>query len=221
MNVDVRISTDSISRDDQAVYVIDDDRSACADISALMRSVGILVKSYTDPEDFLAGEMPNSPSCLILDVRLRGQSGFLVQRRVLANDMRIPIIFLTAHGDIAMSVRAMKAGATDFLTKPFRDQDLLDAVSEAIELDRRRRLADQHQAEAKRNYELLTARERQVMTLVAQGLRNGQIAAELCVAEVTVRIHRKHAMKKMRARSLAHFVRLASTLRLLSSAPIN
>jgi FixJ family two-component response regulator len=192
--------------DDSVVYVVDDDASMREAVEMLLRSVGFSVKTFASAEDFLTFDMPDLPACLVIDVRLKGQSGLAVQQRSGAQQLRIPIIFMTGHGDIAMSVKAMKAGATDFLTKPFRDQDMLDAVAGALESDRQRRAADHSFDGLRRCYATLTPREREVMQLIIKGLRNKQIAAELCLSEITVKIHRNQAMKKMESRSLADFV---------------
>jgi RNA polymerase sigma factor (sigma-70 family) len=192
--------------DDSIVYVVDDDESMRDAVESLLRSVGFDAKTFASAEDFLAFPMPDLPACLIIDVRLKGQSGLVVQERCSAQQVRIPIIFMTGHGDIAMSVRAMKAGAKDFLTKPFRDQDMLDTVADALESDRQRRAADHSFDGLRRCYATLTPREREVMQLIVKGLRNKQIAAELRLSEITVKIHRNQAMKKMQSCSLADFV---------------
>ncbi|MFC7628042.1 response regulator transcription factor [Paraburkholderia humisilvae] len=192
--------------DEPIVYVVDDDESMREAVEMLLRSVGFNVKTFASAEDFLALPMMDQPACLVIDVRLKGQSGLVVQERYSAHQVRIPIIFMTGHGDIAMSVRAMKAGAADFLTKPFRDQDMLDAVACALESDRQRRAADHSFDDLRRCYATLTPREREVMQLIVKGLRNKQIAAELRLSEITVKIHRNQAMKKMQSRSLAEFV---------------
>ena len=160
----------------------------------------------------MQSKLPPVPSCLVLDVRLPGLSGFELHAELIKVNIHIPIIFITAHGDIPMSVRAMKAGAVDFITKPFRDQDMLDAVTTAIARDRARLDAESAQRELKNRFESLTSRERQVMALVATGLMNKQIAADIGLSEITVKIHRGHAMKKMHARSLADLVRMAEAL---------
>ncbi|MDR6446499.1 response regulator transcription factor [Paraburkholderia sp. 22099] len=193
-------------------YVVDDDDSMRAAVSMLLRSVGLRVETFASAQEFLAFEMPDVPSCLILDVRLKGQSGLAVQEQIAAGHIHVPIIFMTAHGDIAMTVKAMKAGAMDFLAKPFRDQDMLDAVANALAKDETRRNADRSVADLRRCYELLTPREREVMGFVARGLMNKQIAAEMNLSEITVKIHRGQAMKKMESRSLADFVLKAEAL---------
>jgi FixJ family two-component response regulator len=194
------------------VYVVDDDESMREAVSMLLRSVGLRVEAFASAHEFLAFQMPDVPSCLILDVRLKGQSGLAVQEQIAAGELRVPIIFMTAHGDIAMSVKAMKAGAMDFLAKPFRDQDMLDAVATALGKDEERREADRSVADLRRRYKSLTPREREVMAFVASGLMNKQIAAEMKVSEITVKIHRGQAMKKMESRSLADFVLKAEAL---------
>jgi FixJ family two-component response regulator len=194
------------------VYVVDDDESMREAVSVLLRSVGLRVEVFASAREFLAFQLPDVPSCLILDVRLKGQSGLAVQEQIAAGEFRVPIIFMTAHGDIAMSVKAMKAGAMDFLAKPFRDQDMLDAVASALGKDEERREADRSVADLHRRYASLTPREREVMGFVASGLMNKQIAAEMNLSEITVKIHRGHAMKKMESRSLADFVLKAEEL---------
>ena len=194
------------------VYVIDDDNSIREAVSALLRSVGMRVETFSSAHEFFAYEMPDMPACLILDVRLRGQSGLVVQEQIAAQQMRIPIVFMTAHGDIAMSVKAMKAGAADFLAKPFRDQDLLDAVTLALSDDEERREADRSFAELRRRYASLTPRERQVMARVVNGLRNRQIAEEMSLSENTTKFHRNQAMKKMQSKSLVDFVLMGGVL---------
>jgi FixJ family two-component response regulator len=194
------------------VYVVDDDNSMREAVGMLLRSVGLQVELFASADEFLAFQMPDVPSCLILDVRLKGQSGLAVQEQIAAGAVRVPIIFMTAHGDIAMSVKAMKAGAMDFLAKPFRDQDMLDAVATALGKDEERREADRSVADLCRRYASLTPREREVMAFVASGLMNKQIAAEMKLSEITVKIHRGQAMKKMESRSLADFVLKAEAL---------
>jgi FixJ family two-component response regulator len=194
------------------VYVVDDDNSMREAVGMLLRSVGLQVELFASADEFLAFQMPDVPSCLILDVRLKGQSGLAVQEQIAAGAVRVPIIFMTAHGDIAMSVKAMKAGAMDFLAKPFRDQDMLDAVATALGKDEERREADRLVADLRRRYESLTPREREVTAFVASGLMNKQIAAEMKLSEITVKIHRGQAMKKMESRSLADFVLKAEAL---------
>lgn len=194
------------------VYVVDDDESMRDAVSNLLRSVGLSVETFGSAQEFLAFDMPDVPSCLILDVRLKGQSGLAVQEQMSASELGLPIVFMTAHGDITMTVKAMKAGAKDFLAKPFRDQDMLDAVANALASDEARREASRSVADLRRCYDSLTAREREVMAFVAGGLMNKQIAAEMNLSEITVKIHRGQAMRKMGARSLADFVLKAEAL---------
>jgi FixJ family two-component response regulator len=199
-------------------YVVDDDDSMRTALTMLLRSVGLRVQAFASAQEFMAFDMPDVPSCLILDVRLKGQSGLAVQEQIAAGDLSVPIIFITAHGDIAMSVKAMKGGAIDFLAKPFRDQDMLDAVANALSKDEVRRNEDRSVADLRRCYARLTPREREVMAFVASGLMNKQIAAEMNLSEITVKIHRGAAMKKMESRSLADFVLKAEALGVKPSA---
>jgi FixJ family two-component response regulator len=194
------------------VYIIDDDASMRASIESLLRSVGHSVVTFDSTQSFLAFSRPEGPACVVLDVRMPGASGLELQRELAAAGSVIPIIFVTGHGDIAMSVAAMKAGALEFLTKPFRDQDLLDAVHRGVEEDRRRNRRDLHLDALRERYASLTPRERQVMRMAAAGLLNKQIAAELALSEVTVKVHRANAMQKMQARSLPDLVRMSDAL---------
>ena len=203
---------------DSIVYVIDDDRSVREAIESLIRSVGMTVKTFASAQEFKAISRPSVPSCLVLDVRMPGLSGLDLQRELVDGDMRIPVIFITGHGDIPMSVRAMKAGAVEFLTKPFRDQDLLDAISEAIESDRAERLQLAEITEFQKRFEQLTPREREVMSLVVKGLLNKQIAVKLKISEITVKLHRHQVMEKMQAQSLADLVRMAERMSHLGAA---
>lgn len=200
------------SAEEPVVFVIDDDASVRQALSNLFRSVGLRVEVFGSAHEFLQGKHPNVPSCLILDIRLPRLSGLDFQAELAKADVRIPIIFMTGHGDIPMTVRAMKAGAVDFLTKPFRDQDMLDAVTSAIERDRNSRDQAKVVSNVHALFATLTPRERQVMTLVTAGLMNKQIAAEIGVAEITVKIHRGHIMRKMAAKSLPDLVRMAEML---------
>ena len=198
--------------EDPIVFVIDDDSSVREALSNLFRSVGLRVEAFGSAHEFLQLKLPNVPSCLILDIRLPRVSGLDFQAELAKADIHIPVIFMTGHGDIPMTVRAMKAGAVDFLTKPFRDQDMLDAVTAAIERDRNSRDEAKVLSNLHELFATLTPRERQVMALVTTGLMNKQIAAEIGLAEITVKIHRGHIMRKMGAKSLPDLVRMAELL---------
>jgi FixJ family two-component response regulator len=197
---------------DGVVFVVDDDRSMRESLKDLIQSVGLRVEAFASAQEFLRGKRDDLPSCLVLDVRLKGLSGLDLQKQMAGNDMEIPIIFMTGHGDIPMSVRAIKAGAVEFLTKPFRDQDLLDAVHAALERDRKARETRAKLQELHDRYGSLTPREREVMTFVVAGLLNKQIAAEVGTSEASVKVHRQHLMQKMGAGSLAELVRMADRL---------
>ena len=194
------------------VAVIDDDLSVRRALTNLIQSVGLEVEAYGSAAELLKSKLPEVASCLVLDIRLPGLSGLDLQAELARANIRIPIIFITGHGDIPMTVRAMKGGAIDFLTKPFRDQDLLDAIVSAIDKDRKRRETDKTVANLQALYDTLSSREREVLGFVAAGLMNKQIAAELDLAEITVKIYRGHIMKKMQARSLADLIRMTETL---------
>ena len=194
------------------VFVIDDDESVRRALANLFRSVGLQVEVFSSAPGMLERKLPAVASCLVLDIRLPGLSGLDFQAELAKANIHIPIIFMTGHGDIPMTVKAMKAGAIDFLTKPFRDQDMLDAVVMAIERDRKRREVEKVIVNLQVLFETLTSREREILALVAAGRMNKQIAGELGLAEITVKIHRGHIMKKMHARSLADLVRAAEML---------
>lgn len=196
----------------QIVFVIDDDASMRDAISRLLNAVGLTVQTFASAREFLAGRLPDVPGCAVLDVRLPGLSGLDLQREMVERGIHIPVIFITGHGDIPMSVQAMKAGAVEFLTKPFRDQDLLDAVRSGIQLDRQGRKERAELAELRDGHRQLTPREREVMSLVVAGLLNKQIALRLGTSEKTIKIHRSHVMQKMRADSLADLVRMSQKL---------
>ena len=197
------------------VFVVDDDASVRSSLKFLMSSVGLQVESFDSANALLKRKLPDGPSCLVLDVRLRGLSGLDFQRELAARNCHMPIIFITGHGDIPMSVRAMKAGAVEFLTKPFRDQDLLDAVRIALEKDRERRERNREVSDLKERFNSLTPREQEVMSMVVSGKLNKQIADQLGTSENTIKVHRSRTMEKMHAQSLAELVVMMETLKRL------
>jgi FixJ family two-component response regulator len=201
-----------VKQPDSVVFVVDDDSSVREAIKSLIRSVGLLVETFETAQAFLSSKRPDAPGCVVLDVRMPGLSGLDLQRELAAHGINLPVIFITGHGDIPMSVRAMKAGALEFLTKPFRDQDLLDAIQQALERDRSARQHRTETTELRDRLDSLTSREREVMRLVVSGLLNKQIAGELGTSEVTIKIHRSQVMRKMGAGSLAELVRMTEKL---------
>jgi FixJ family two-component response regulator len=201
------------------VLIVEDDPMVREALGRLFDTVGMKSRSFGSAAELLGSDIPDAPTCLVLDVRLPGRSGLDLQAELARVGMRAPIIFMTGHGDIPMTVQAMKAGAVDFLTKPFRDQDMLDAVAAAIERDQARRIADEANARLRGLFEALSVREREVMVLATAGLMNKQIAGRLGLSEVTVKIHRGHAMRKMQARTLADLVRMAEVLGLHRGEP--
>jgi FixJ family two-component response regulator len=199
---------------DAIVFVVDDDPSIREAVKSLISLAGLRVETFGTAQEFLRSERPNLPGCVVLDVELPGLSGLDLQRELTAHGIKLPIIFITGYGDIPMSVRAMKAGATEFLTKPFRDQDLLDAIQQALERDRAARQHSRETAELRKRFDALTSREREVMGLVVAGWLNKQIGFELKISEITVKIHRGRVMEKMGAQSLAELVRMTERLEL-------
>jgi RNA polymerase sigma factor (sigma-70 family) len=199
------------------VFVVDDDPSVRSAIKRLIVCVGLQVELFESAQEFLASKLPNVPSCLVLDVRLPGVSGLALQRQLAEANIQIPIIFITAHSDVPMTVRAMKAGAVEFLTKPFHDQDLLDAIHSALERDRGRRQQEAGLAVLRERFESLSPREREVVSMVVSGMLNKQIAAQIGTAENTVKVHRSRAMEKMQANSLADLVKMIQRLQVSPS----
>jgi FixJ family two-component response regulator len=200
------------------VYILDDDESMRSALSSLFRSIGLRVETFDSSQAFLAFPKCEAPSCLVLDVRLRGESGLAFQDELAKTGLRMPIVFMTGHGDIAMTVKAMKAGAVDFFAKPFREQDMLDAVSNALTRDGERLAAERSTASLRAAYESLTPREREVLEFVVTGMLNKQIASAMNLSEITVKIHRGQVMKKMGARSVAELVRQAEALHVKAPA---
>jgi FixJ family two-component response regulator len=203
-----------MKRPENLVFVVEDDASMRTALKNLLRSVGLEAQLFSTADEFLKSERPVVPSCLILDVRLPGLSGLDLQRELAAAHIHIPIIFITAHGDIPMSVRAMKAGAVEFLTKPFRDQDLLDAIQVSLAQDRVRRRKENESAELNKRFQSLTSRERELLPLVVSGRSNKEIASEIGTSEITVKVHRGNVMRKMHAASFADLVRMAADLQI-------
>ena len=201
-----------MSEDRAVVFVIDDDASMLRSLATLLRSVGLEARVFASPPEFLRAQRPNAPGCLVLDVRLPGMSGLAFQQELAKAGIALPVIFITGHGDVPMSVRAMKAGAVEFLIKPFDDQLLLDAIHGAIERDRERRRTAAQLAELQARYRTLTEREREVFKLVIAGRLNKQIAGDLSLSVVTVKVHRAHVMRKMLVKSVVDLVRMADQL---------
>jgi FixJ family two-component response regulator len=208
----IHVTEDGSAGDEPVIYVIDDDVGVREALARLFRSVGLRAELFASANDFLRAKPRRVPSCLVVDIRMPGLSGFELHAELTRADIPIPVIFITAHGDIPMSVRAMKAGAVDFIPKPFRDQDMLDGVAAAINRDRERLDKERAQDDTQKLFDSLTSRQREIMALVTAGLMNKQVAADVGISEVTVKIHRMHAMKKMHAKSLADLVRMADAL---------
>jgi len=204
--------TETAGADGSVVYVVDDDKGIRQALDALLRSVGLRVETFESPDDFLRSHHPTGPSCLILDVRLRGKSGMAFHQEIVNSGVRIPVVFMTGHGDIEMGVKAMKAGALDFIAKPFKDQDMLDAVAQALARDSERLAAEAALAGLRASYQSLSPREKEVMAFVLSGLLNKQIASEMNLSEITVKVHRGQVMRKMNARSMPDLVRKAESL---------
>jgi len=206
------VATPSATNDGAIVYVIDDDASLCEALKSLFDSIGLAARTFRSAREFLATKLADTPGCIVIDIRLPDINGLEFQVQLARMDVRLPVVMMTGYGDIPMSVRAMKEGAVDFLSKPFRDQDMLDAVLAAIERDRQRRIADGDVTRLRERFNTLSARERQVMGLVTAGKINKQVASDLGISEITVKIHRGAAMRKMGARTIADLVRMADML---------
>ena len=207
-----RMTDEPEAADVPVVYVVDDDKGIRRALEMLMRSVDLRVETFESPDEFLRFPRSAGPSCLILDVRLRGKSGMAFHQEIVNSGMRIPVLFITGHGDIEMGVKAMKAGAHDFFAKPFKDQDMLDAVTHALARDRERLAAEAVLADLRASYHALSPREKEVMGFVLSGLLNKQIASEMSLSEITVKVHRGQVMRKMNARSVPDLVRMAESL---------
>ncbi|MEW9581600.1 response regulator transcription factor [Paraburkholderia sp. DGU8] len=207
-----QITDEPGATDGSVVYVVDDDEGIRRALELLMRSVGLRVETFGSPDEFLRFPRPARSSCLILDVRLRGKSGMAFHQEIVDSGIQIPVVFMTGHGDIEMGVRAMKAGALDFLTKPFKDQDMLDAVAQALAQDSKRLTAEAALTVLRASYQSLSSREKEVMGFVLSGLLNKQIASEMNLSEITVKVHRGQVMRKMNARSMPDLVRKAESL---------
>jgi FixJ family two-component response regulator len=207
-----RMSGEPEAAEVSVVYVVDDDKGIRRALEMLMRSVGLRVETFESPEEFLRFPRSAGPACLILDVRLRGKSGMAFHQEIVNSGMRIPVLFMTGHGDIEMGVKAMKAGALDFFAKPFKDQDMLDAVAQALARDSERLAAEAALSDRRTAYQSLSPREKEVMAFVLSGLLNKQIASEMNLSEITVKVHRGQVMRKMNARSMPELVRMAESL---------